>query len=243
VNGQAPLLEVEALRAGYGAVTILHGLSLTVLQGSVTVLVGANGAGKTTLMRTLAGVLPVQSGRLRLRGSEIAATDAAVRVEAGLTLVPEGRLVFPTLSVAENLRLGAIAPRTRPAARARLEEMWRLFPRLLERRDQAAGSLSGGEQQMLAIARGLMAAPTLLLLDEPTLGLSPAMARQIFETIASLRDRGLTILLAEQDLHRALRIADTAFVIENGVVALQGSGASLLADERVRAAYLGGVSS
>ena len=232
-------LSAHDLEGGYGAVQILHRLSLTVAQGSITTLVGANGAGKTTLMRVLAGLLPVRGGTIRFAGRDITATTTAARVDAGLTLVPEGRLVFPTLTVEENLRLGAISPHARAGARPRLQEMWSLFPRLIERRNQSAGSLSGGEQQMLAIARGLMAQPTVLLLDEPTLGLAPTMANLIFQTIDTLRAQGLTILLAEQDLRRALSVADHAYVIENGRVALEGSGRSLIDDPRVRSAYLG----
>jgi len=233
------LLEVESVVGGYGAVEILHGVSIRAHTGQVTTLVGANGAGKTTLMRTLAGVLPARSGVVRFEGRDVTKADTAVRVALGLALVPEGRLVFPTLTVEENLRLGAITPRARSGARARMERMWTLFPRLAERRTQAAGSLSGGEQQMLAIARGLMSEPRMLLLDEPTLGLAPAMAALVFETIRKLRSGGMTILLAEQDLHRALAVADAAYVIENGRVVLDGTGAALLADPRVREAYLG----
>ncbi len=234
-----PLLTLDGVVAGYGAVEILHGVSLTVEPGAVTALVGGNGAGKTTIMRTIAGVLPVRAGRLLLRGEEITATRPSARVDAGIALVPEGRLVFPTLSVEENLRLGAIAPRARATVRQRLAEMYARFPRLRERRRQSAGSLSGGEQQMLVLARGLMACPDLLLLDEPTLGLSPAMTRGIFETLARLAAEGLTILLAEQDVRRALELAETAYVVENGRVTLSGPGRDLVRDGRVRAAYLG----
>ncbi len=233
------ILSARELVGGYGAVRILQRLSIDVAQGSVTTLAGANGAGKTTLMRVLAGLLPVRAGTIRFGERDITHTSTATRVEAGLTLVPEGRLVFPTLTVEENLRLGAISPRARSKARSRLDEMWTLFPRLVERRSQAAASLSGGEQQMLAIARGLMAQPSVLLLDEPTLGLAPTMVNLIFETIDKLRAQGLTIVLAEQDLRRALGVADHAYVIENGRVVLEGRGPDLINDPRVRSAYLG----
>ncbi|MBI3374373.1 MAG: ABC transporter ATP-binding protein [Betaproteobacteria bacterium] len=233
------VLELRDLTGGYGDMRILHGISLSIERGKATALVGANGAGKTTLMRTIAGLLPVSGGTIRFNQSEIAATSAAARVQSGIALVPEGRLVFPTFSVEENLRLGAIAPRARPGWRARKEEMFGIFPRLAERSQQSAGSLSGGEQQMLAIARGLMALPDLLLLDEPTLGLAPVMVQLIFETLARLREAGLTLLIAEQDVRRTLDFADSACVIENGRVAAGGSARALREDPRVRAAYLG----
>lgn len=233
------ILTVQSLVGGYGAVQILQDISMTVAAGQIVALVGANGAGKSTLLRTIAGLLPIRSGRIEWRGEDITDHSAADRVELGITLVPEGRLVFPTMTVEENLRLGAISPHARSGARERIESMWRLFPRLAERRRQAGASLSGGEQQMLAIARGLMAVPTLLLLDEPTLGLAPQMAALIFETIEKLNHEGLTILLAEQDLSRALALSHHAHVVENGKIALEGSGASLLGDARVKAAYLG----
>jgi branched-chain amino acid transport system ATP-binding protein len=232
-------LELNAVFAGYGAIRILHGISMDVAAGSVTALIGANGAGKTTLMRTIAGLLPVQSGTVRFAGADIGREPPSSRVERGLVLVPEGRLLFPTLSVEENLRLGAINPRARAQATARMNTMFELFPRLFERRRQAAGSLSGGEQQMVAIARGLMAEPSMVLMDEPTLGLAPLVVELIFQTIESLRLRGLTVLLAEQDMRRALEIADTAYVVENGTIAASGSSGAILADPRIRSAFLG----
>ncbi len=234
------LLATQSLVGGYGAVQILQGISITIDPGRIVSLVGANGAGKSTLLRTLAGLLPVRSGHIGWHGEDITHRSVAGRVELGITLVPEGRLVFPTMTVEENLRLGAISPHARSGARERIESMWRLFPRLAERRRQAGASLSGGEQQMLAIARGLMAMPTLLLLDEPTLGLAPQMTALIFETIAKLNQDGLTILVAEQDLSRILALSHHAYVVENGKIAFEGSGASLLGDARVKSAYLGG---
>ena len=233
------LLELRELTGGYGDMRILHGVSLSIERGKATALVGANGAGKTTLMRTIAGLLPASGGAMRFNQNDIARTSAAARVQSGIALVPEGRLVFPTFSVEENLRLGAIAPRARPGWRARKEEMFRIFPRLEERSRQSAGSLSGGEQQMLAIARGLMAVPDLLLLDEPTLGLAPVMVQLIFETLSRLREAGLTLLIAEQDVRRTLDFADSAFVIENGRITAGGPAQALREDARVREAYLG----
>lgn len=233
------LLELRGIESGYGNVRVLHGVDLAVVRGSVSALVGANGAGKTTLMRTVAGLQPVVSGTLRLDGRDIGGDSASARVEAGIALVPEGRMLFPTFSVEENLRLGAISPRARSGAAERLETLYELFPRLRERHRQSAASLSGGEQQMLALARGLMARPDLLLLDEPTLGLAPIMSKQIFVIIERLRQDGLTILIAEQNVQRALELADVAYVVENGRVTLSGRGAEMLDDPRVRSAYLG----
>jgi len=233
------MLEVTDLVAGYGATQVLHGLSLQVQGGSVTGLLGANGAGKTTLMKTLAGLLPVAGGHLRFMGENIAAEPSHRRVLGGLVLVPEGRMVFPTLSVAENLRLGAINPRARPALKRSLEHVFHVFPRLLERERQAAVTLSGGEQQMLAIGRALMAQPRLMLLDEPTLGLAPIVAHHIFELIQRLVADGLTLLVAEQDVRRTLSAAQHAYVVENGRIAAEGPAEQLADDPRIRQAYLG----
>lgn len=233
------LLETDSIVAGYGDVVAVHGISFAAAKGEVTALVGANGAGKTTLMRTIAGVLPLRGGRLHFGGKDIAGTRAHVRVEAGIVLVPEGRLIFPHMSVAENLRIGAINARARARTTETMEEVYALFPRLAERRHQLGGTLSGGEQQMLALGRGLMARPQTLLLDEPSLGLAPIMVKLIFDTILRLRDEGLTIVLAEQDVGQTLAIADRAYVIENGRVAFDGEGPALLRDPRVRSVYLG----
>ena len=233
------LLEVQDLRAGYGEVQILHGLSVTAQNGVVTALLGANGAGKTTLMRALCGLLPARTGRIVFQGEDVTAWPAHRRVEAGLVLVPEGRLVFSDLSVEDNLHLGAITPKARNRWRARRDEMYDLFPRLLERRTQAAGTLSGGEQQMLAIARGLMAQPRLLLLDEPTLGLAPVACRQVFDLLGTLNAGGLAVLLAEQDVRASLALAQQAYVVENGTVALRGPAHALREDSRIKQAYLG----
>ncbi|MEX2201298.1 MAG: ABC transporter ATP-binding protein [Dongiaceae bacterium] len=234
-----PLLTVEKITAGYGAITILRGLSLAVPAGSITALIGANGAGKTTLMRVLAGLVAPDAGTIRFDGSDITRSPSHRRVAAGLALVPEGRQVFPYLSVADNLRLGAWAASARTEAAASTARVFALFPRLDERRAQAAGSLSGGEQQMLAVGRGLMAKPRLLLLDEPTLGLAPQMARMIFDTVRHLRDDGMTILIAEQDVRTTLAIADGAYVIESGRIKKEGAAATLRDDPDIRSAYLG----
>ena len=238
MNG-TPLLEVQGLVAGYGATQIVQGLSLSVAAGGVTALLGANGAGKTTLMKALAGLLPASGGHLRFQGAEITRSACDKRVLAGMVLVPEGRMVFPSLSVLENLRLGGINPRARPHWRRSLEHVFHVFPRLLERQAQAAITLSGGEQQMLAIGRGLMAQPTLMLLDEPTLGLAPVMSQQIFELVLRLVADGLTLLLAEQDVQRSLEVAQHAYVIENGRVAAQGPAREIGSDPRIKQAYLG----
>jgi branched-chain amino acid transport system ATP-binding protein len=234
-----PLLEVSHLAAGYGAIRIVNDVSVRVSAGSVAALIGGNGAGKTTLVRSIAGSLPLQGGAILFDGLDLTDLPASQRVDLGLVLVPEGRLIFPRMTVEQNLRVGAIAPRARARMKINIERMYAMFPRLLERRHQQGGTLSGGEQQMLAISRGLMAEPRLLVLDEPTLGLAPLAADFIFESIAALRAQGLTILIAEQDVARTLELADDAYVIENGVVALTGTGASLLKDARVRSAYLG----
>lgn len=239
-NNQAPtMLAVHNVVAGYGASEILHGISLQVPQGQVTALLGANGAGKTTLMKVLAGLLPVHSGGLELDGQSLASEASHRRVGSGMVLVPEGRMVFPSLTVRENLRLGGITPRVRARWKTNMERVYDIFPKLKQREAQAASTLSGGEQQMLAIGRGLMSEPRLMLLDEPTLGLAPLVCVQIFELIARLRREGLTLLLAEQDVRRTLNVADQAYVIENGRVAAHGPSNELANDPRIRAAYLG----
>ena len=234
-----PLLEVEELVAGYGATQVIHGLSIQVAPGGVTALLGANGAGKTTLMKALAGLVPVSSGRLRFQGNDVTRSACDKRVLAGMVLVPEGRMVFPSLSVEENLRLGGINLRVRSDWRRALDHVYHVFPKLQERQSQQAVTLSGGEQQMLAIGRGLMARPTLMLLDEPTLGLAPVLSLQIFELVRRLSADGLTLLLAEQDVHRTLEVAQQAYVIENGRVAAAGPARDIGDDPRVKQAYLG----
>jgi branched-chain amino acid transport system ATP-binding protein len=233
------MLEVDGLVGGYGATRVLHGVSMRIAALGVTALLGANGAGKTTLMKTICGLNPVQGGRLGFLGEDISKEPCHRRVLAGLVLVPEGRMVFPSLSVAENLRLGAINPRARPQLRSSLDHVYHVFPRLLERERQLAVTLSGGEQQMLAIGRGMMAQPKLMLLDEPTLGLAPLIAQQMFELIARLVEGGLTLLLAEQDVSKTLAAANHAYVIETGRVAAEGPADSIASDPRIRQAYMG----
>ena len=233
------LLQLEKISAGYGEVRILNAVSLEVAEGSISALVGSNGVGKTTLMRVLAGLLPLDDGKVVYSGRDISRAPPHDRVERGMALVPEGRLIFPDFSVEENLRIGAVSPRARAQAAERTEEMFALFPRLRERRRQAGGTLSGGEQQMLALARGLMSDPRLLLLDEPSLGLAPAIAASLFEMIERIRDRGVTVFIVEQDISSTLAISDSAYVMENGRIAVAGTGADLLQDPTVREAYLG----
>ncbi|HEY0189631.1 MAG TPA: ABC transporter ATP-binding protein [Kofleriaceae bacterium] len=235
----APLLEVDHLDVYYDDVQVLHGLSLDVHAGEIVTLLGANGAGKTTTLRAITGLRPPRTGEVRFRGRSLAGVPAAGRAELGLALVPEGRELWPQLSVLENLQLGAYTRRARGRAKANLARMLALFPRLAERKAQLAGSLSGGEQQMCAIARALMSEPSLLMLDELSLGLSPLLVDQLMATIAELHQAGMTILLVEQNLQKALAIAQRGIVIETGRVRLTGRSAELAANPEIRAAYLG----
>ena len=229
------LLEVLGLSSHYGRIQALRGVDLQVHESERVALVGANGAGKTTLLRTISGVQPASGGSVRYAGEDITFASPAARVRRGLCQVPEGRQVFGPLSVEDNLRLGGYT-RSAEERAADLEEVYRRFPVLEERRRQSAGTLSGGEQQMLAIGRALMARPRLLLLDEPSMGLAPRMVEQIFAILKDLRG---TILLVEQNAHAALAIADRGYVIESGRIVLEGASQALLADARVKAAYLG----
>jgi branched-chain amino acid transport system ATP-binding protein len=233
------LLEVDKLDAFYGPVQILHGIDLTVDTGQIVALVGANAAGKSTLMFSLAGLRTRCTGRILVDDEAMEALPAYERVARGLVLVPERRRLFPFMTVLENLEIGAYSAAARPARNASLERVFALLPVLAERQGQVAGSLSGGEQQMLAIGRALMAKPRLLLLDEPTEGLAPLYVGLLFQVIQSLRDQGHTILIVEQSVHHVLRIADRAYVLENGRIAMQGAGRDLLEDERLKVAYLG----
>ena len=230
---------MSEVHAGYGQASVLHGVSLRVDAGSIVAVLGSNGAGKTTLMRTIAGLLTARAGRLVYAGADMTPLNAAARVGAGIALVPEGRLIFPEFTVEENLLVGAFAKRVRPARYAILEELYMRYPVLRERRRQTAGTLSGGQQQMLAIGRGLMSKPRLLLLDEPSLGLAPRAVTELFDMIREIRQVGTTILLVEQNARRTLEIADQAFVLETGGIAVSGAASALLNDDRVRRAYLG----
>ena len=233
------LLEIEGLAAGYGAVPVLDGITLAAAEGAITALVGSNGAGKSTLMRTVAGLISPSRGSVRLDGEDITGEAAGLRVARGMALVPEGRLVFPDFTVEETLKLGAYTARARPGWTARKEEMYALFPRLAERRRQRAVTLSGGEQQMLALARALMSKPRLLLLDEPSLGLAPLMVAHLFETIQAVRNEGVSVFIVEQDVHTTLGIADYAYVLENGRLVTEGPGPTLLDQDAIKQAYLG----
>jgi branched-chain amino acid transport system ATP-binding protein len=232
------MLEVENLVAGYGAFQVLHGLSLTIAPGEIVAVLGANGVGKTTLNRCLSGVLRARSGTIRFDGRDITKADHADIVKAGLIHVPEGRKIFPTLTVRDNLRLGSYA-RGRGERAETLEQVLEIFPRLKERLAQPVGLMSGGEQQMVAIGRGLMGRPKLLILDEPSLGLSPILTDELFALIGRLHATGLPILLVEQNVLQSLAVADRAYVVEHGQVALSGKGADLLDDAGLKAAYLG----
>ncbi len=232
-------LQLKGVVGGYGAVRILHGVDLTAEAGGVTALIGSNGAGKSTTLRTVAGLLPVAEGSISFDGDPIETLPTDQRVDLGVVMVPEGRLIFAEMSVEENLRLGAFTSRARDNTVDNLAKINDLFPRLHNRRNQAGGTLSGGEQQMLALGRGLMAEPRVLLLDEPSLGLAPVMAQQIFEIIEELRRTGLTILLAEQDVHRTLEVSDHAYVLESGEIALNGPSAQMINDPGIQEAYLG----
>jgi len=233
------MLTVENLEVFHGDVRALDGVSLEVTEGAIVAIVGANGAGKTTLIRTIAGMHRPARGRIMLRGSNIAGLSSHRVCNLGIGQVAEGRQVFPTLTVAENLDVGAMLPRARSKRAQNLDRVLALFPVLAERRAQPAGTLSGGEQQMLAIARCLMGQPDLVMFDEPSLGLAPAIVQAVLQTIRDLNREGLTCVLVEQNVAVSLKLASRAYVLENGRITLSGSGEELLADDRVRQAYLG----
>jgi branched-chain amino acid transport system ATP-binding protein len=233
------LLEVRHLNAFYGAVQVLHDVNLFVGAGEIVGLVGANAAGKSTLMFTLAGLRTTHQGEVLLDGVAIDDLPPYERPKRGLVLVPERRRLFPFMTVLENLEIGAYASAARAVARQTLDEVFALLPVLAERRKQIAGSMSGGEQQMLAIGRALMAKPRVLLLDEPTEGLAPIYVKLLFDLIVNLRASGLTVMIVEQNVHHVLRTADRAYVLENGRIVMQGEGAALLNDDRLKTAYLG----
>lgn len=235
-----PLLELKDVTARYGDAQVLWGVSLFVREGEIATLVGANGAGKTTTLKTISGVVTATGGHISFDGERterLAPHEVAAR---GIAHVPEGRRLFPLMSVRENLELGAVTREARRARSESFDKVFALFPRVKERERQMAGTLSGGEQQMVAIGRGLMSRPRLIILDEPSLGLAPIVVKEMFEIIQSINREGITILLVEQNVQQSLKLADRAYVLENGRVVLEGAGDELLNDERVRAAYLGG---
>ncbi len=231
------LLEIQNLKVAYGGIEALKGISFSVEEGQIVTLIGANGAGKSTALRAVSGLAPVKSGRILYRGQSIGGLNPQKIVSMGVGMVPEGRRVFPNLTVLENLKIGAYL--RRDDLREDLRHVYDLFPRLKERSWQMAGTLSGGEQQMLAVGRALMMRPKLLMMDEPSLGLAPLVIRDIFSIIKTLHREGMTILLVEQNANAALKVADYAFVLETGLMGVQGPGAALLDDPDVKAAYLG----
>jgi branched-chain amino acid transport system ATP-binding protein len=233
------ILEIREVDAGYGDVQILRGASIEVEAGKLTSLVGANGAGKTTLLRSVMGLNRPSQGSIWFDGQDVTHLPPHAKAELGLVLVPEGRQLFTSMTVAENLEMGASPKRARPHAKRNLERVLRLFPRLEERRDQVAGTLSGGEQQMLAVARGLVAEPVVLMLDELSLGLAPVLVLDLFQTLGQLRETGLTMLLVEQNVQMALALSDYAYVLAEGRVALEGTSEVLAQNEHIRTAYLG----
>jgi branched-chain amino acid transport system ATP-binding protein len=235
-----PLLELDDLRVHYGGIKALKGIRLKIDAGEIVALIGANGAGKTTTLKTIVRLLPVAGGTLRFCGRDIAGESTEDMAEAGISLVPEGRAIFPNLSVRENLELGAYLHRDPQAMKETLEDMTGLFPRLGERMSQEGGTLSGGEQQMLAIGRALMARPSLLLLDEPSLGIAPKLVQQIFAAITKIAEAGVTILLVEQNTRIALKVSKRAYVLRTGEIALSGPSSELAKNPEIQAAYLGG---
>ena len=234
------MLEVNDLQVYYGVICALKGISFHVNEGEIVSLIGANGAGKTTTMQSIAGLIPKKAGSVLFEGNDITRTPCHKIVHMGMTQVPEGRRIFQELTVYENLLMGAYTNKDQQSIKRDLESIYARFPRLAERRNQIAGTLSGGEQQMLAMSRAIMCHPRLLLLDEPSMGLSPLLVDQVFEIIKDINKDGTTILLVEQNAGKSLAISDRAYVLENGKIALSGTGAELAASEKVRKAYLGG---
>ena len=232
------ILEIQDLSVHYCGIVALGGITFTVEEGSIVTLIGANGAGKSTTLRAIMGLVPTAAGSVIYRGERITGLDTRKIVEMGLVLVPEGRRVFPNLTVLENLKLGAYL-QDKPTESRRLEHVYDLFPRLKERHWQSAGTLSGGEQQMLAVGRALMANPTMVMMDEPSLGLAPLVVKDIFSIIRRINDEGVTVLLIEQNANVALHTADYGYVLQTGTITLEGTGAELLANEEVKVAYLG----
>ncbi len=233
------LLEVHNIASGYEGVQVLWGVTLKLEPGKLTTLVGSNGVGKTTLLKTVMGLLKPIEGRVSFQGKEVTRLSANARARAGMVLVPEGRQLFTDMSIYENLQMGAFSPRSRAGFKQNLEKVYEIFPRLKERADQKAGTLSGGEQQMVAVARGMMAAPEILMLDELSLGLSPLLALHLFEALTRLKKTGLTMLLVEQNVTMALAVSDYAYVLAEGRVHLEGPARELSKNEEVRRTYLG----
>ncbi|HEV2976905.1 MAG TPA: ABC transporter ATP-binding protein [Casimicrobiaceae bacterium] len=234
-----PLLELKALKVAYGGIQAVKGIDLQVAQGELVCLIGANGAGKTTTLKGITGLQPVKSGKIHYAGADITGKPAFQLVRKGLSMVPEGRGVFGALTIEENLAMGAYTRDDRQVVKADVERVFALFPRLKERRKQTAGTLSGGEQQMLAMGRAMMSRPKLLLLDEPSMGLAPLMVQKVFETVIAISKEGVTILLIEQNARLALEVSSRGYVMESGEITLHGEAKKLLSDPKVREAYLG----
>ena len=233
------MLQLESVNAGYGGFQALFGVSMQVNAGEAVAVIGANGAGKTTLLRVISGLLPATGGRMVMLGSDLRSLPAHKITEAGIAHVPESRRLFPRLSVEDNLRMGAFIPAARAAFGERLDYVYGLFPRLKERRTQLAGTLSGGEQQMCAIARALMSRPKLVLLDEPSMGLAPVVVQQVFELVRRIRAEGYTVLIVEQNVRQVLKVVDRAYLLEVGRMAAGGTAAELSASDEIRRAYMG----
>lgn len=233
------LLQVEKLDLYYGDAQALSEVSLEVEEGKIVAIVGANGAGKSSLIRTIAGLEKPRAGKVRFKGADITGSESYTTCNLGIGQVAEGRQIFPSLSVSENLEMGGLLPRARANAKRTMDEVFAMFPRLAERREQLAGTMSGGEQQMLAIGRCLMGQPELIMFDEPSLGLAPTIVQEVFQIIRTLNARGMTILLVEQNVAVSLKISARAYVLENGQIVMSGSGQELLHDDRVRQAYMG----
>ncbi|WP_457548519.1 ABC transporter ATP-binding protein [Archaeoglobus sp.] len=234
-----PVLEARNIEAGYGEVQVLWGVTVEVEKGTLTALIGSNGSGKTTLLKAIMGIVPVWKGNVIFNGQDVTKLPTHSRVELGMVMVPEGRMIFPNMTVLENLEMGAYTKRAEERFEEQFEFVLNLFPRLRERLNQKAGTMSGGEQQMLAIARALMSVPEILILDEPSLGLSPKLTLEIFETVQKLKDEGMTMLLVEQNVHLSLAIADYAYVMSEGRIKMEGIAEELEKSDEIRKAYLG----
>jgi len=233
------MLELNNLTAGYGSFQALFSVNLEVKEGEAIAVIGPNGAGKTTLLRTISGMLPVQSGNLSMEGTSLKDVPPYRIIDLGIAHVPENRRLFPSMSIEDNLRMGAFTPNARPHFEERLDFIFNLFPRLKERRSQIAGTLSGGEQQMCAIGRALMSSPKLLLMDEPSAGLAPVIVNQVFQLVQQIRDQGLTVLIVEQNIEQVLQIVDRAYLMEVGAIKISGKAGELIQSESLRKAYVG----